>query len=171
MRRSETTSRGSRRGAKKGTTGRSRRFSGQADRGRVDEGYIKRQRVFAGLVALVAAIGLWLTFTSVKNPAPEVPLTAKETAPLVYTVKVLDMLVTDREIGEQMMAHPDVRALAGNHKMMLTPMGEGRVALCVGEFPSEDSVGARELLERFREFEVSGKRIFADAVVYRCPQR
>ena len=181
MRRSEATSRGSKRGTKKGSTGRSRRLSGQGRRGgtrprstgggsKTDEGYLRRRRIFAGLVALVAVIGVWLTFASVRNPAPEVPLTAKGTAPPVYTVKVLDMPATDRETGEQIMTHPDVKALAGNHRMMLMPTGEGRVALCVGEFPSEDSVGVRGLLERFREFEIKGKRIFSDAAVYSCSE-
>ena len=170
MRRSGTVSRSSPRDVKGGKADRARRSSRQAGPDQAQAGYVRKQRLFAASVVLVAAVGIWLTFASVRSPTPEVPLTVRETAPLVYTVKVLDLLAADREAAEQIAAHPDVRALAGSHGMALRPIGENRLALCVGEFPSGDSPGVRVLVERFRQFKVKGDRMFADAAVYRLSQ-
>ena len=70
-------------------------------------------------------------------------------------------------LGRRLMKSNRVRQLAGDHKLFLAGMPDGRKALCVGLFDSPDADGLKALKHRFRNFEMSGQRVFPDARPHR----
>jgi len=155
------------RGAQRTSSGRQKRQS-DTEGNEVAESYVARRRVFTLLAAAVGLTGLLLVLTSVRNqPGPDVTLTTKDAPPPIYTVKVLEIPVSARDAGEQILKRPEVISLAGNNELFLTGIDKDHIALCVGRFSSAESAPIKEVVERFRNFEFNGKRIFDSACVQR----
>jgi len=136
------------------------------------EDFFLRKWVFSVLFAVLACVGGWFMYLTVRGSGRVEPILSargEQPATARYTVKLLEMAPEKRPVAERLAATREISALAGGSRFRFIDLPDGRIALCVGEFDRADSPQMALLLQRFRAFTAGGTRLFEDASVYRLP--
>ena len=141
--------------------------SPQSTGGELQEAYRRRLFLFTALVAVVAAAGLWMAYTTIEETGPGVQLTITtpgvEPQPGEVTLLVRMLPKGRPELGRKLVRSPTIQDLAGDHRPFLAHTPVGKQALCVGLFQSADSGELEKLQHRFRSFTVDDKAVFQRA--------
>lgn len=149
------------------STGGSHTSSGSSPGEDINEAYRRRLAVFTALVAIIAAVGVWMALSSVREGARGVDLVTITAGvkPQPGDVTLMAALLPENSdgLGRRLMESSRVKELAREHELFLAETSTGRKALCVGLFESTDADGLEKLRRRFRDFTLNGKRVFPKA--------
>ncbi len=138
-----------------------------------EEDFLLRRVLFSVLVVVMVCIGIWFLLTTVRS-APEQPpaLSARGAVPPGqgdYTIRLMDFPASKQEEAMRLTQVQAIRDVAEQQEFCCLPLDDGRMALCVGSFPSESSPEMQELLAELRSFAAQGKKLFEGATVYLVP--
>ncbi len=123
--------------------------------------FVVRSVVFGVLVAFLTGTALYFVVFALKGTRDE-PHPAIR-ASVTYTVKVLE---TQQKTAEALLHRPALRSLAGEYRLFVLELPDGKVALCAGNFPSGDAEEAQALLAKFRDYALGGDHVFASACIW-----
>jgi len=130
--------------------------------------YGRRPFVFGILALCVAVLGVWLS-VSLLNKRQAESRPALATRSPVYTVLLMEVAADERGKALRLVNSTAVRSLAQQNEFFFQKSRwNNRLLLCVGKFGSKDSPRLRQLLARFHDFALGGKKLFASASIYQC---
>jgi len=123
-----------------------------------------RSTAFGVVAVALTLTALWFVVSTLRRGTGEQH--AVLSAGLRYTVRVAQLRADERERAEMMLQNPVLCSLAGENELFLRASADGSLALCAGTFPAKDAPEARELMARFKNYELRGDHVFDSAQVW-----
>jgi hypothetical protein len=120
---------------------------------------------FCILMLALAAVAVWFVRTAVRSPGTPDPKSLSARQEVRYAVKVLAMPAGREQVVRSMLESKKLLSLADGHSLHLQPLGQDELALCMGQFGSQQSPEARQLLKRIRQVTRQGRRAFPSAEI------
>ena len=132
-----------------------------------DEDIFMRRVLFSVIVAVLGCMGAWFLVTTVNSGPQSRVLSATQNTRELYTVRLLEFPGTDAKlaVASELSRNADLRAIAGKHEFDIVELSDGRYALCVGRFESQDSPELQRLLKELRDYAEDGVHYFTKATI------